>query len=215
MDRIIVKNESGAEIAVTDNGDETYTYVQPAGEVTIEVTFKLLSYKVVWTDGDGASYEKNFNYGEVITIPTNEFIEDTFRKTGYTLTGWQGYTEGMTMPAEGVTFTAVYSVNKYTVTYKVGEQVISTQTVEHGKDASAPQIPQKDGYDGKWDKDGKNITGDTVISAIYTEVTGADPNSPQTGDNSNLWLWFALLFVSGMGIFAITVYDRKRKTASK
>ncbi len=36
-------------------------------------------------------------------------------------------------------------------------------------------------------------------------------DSPQTGDNSNLWLWFAFLFVSGIGIFGITVYDRKRK----
>lgn len=38
---------------------------------------------------------------------------------------------------------------------------------------------------------------------------------PKTGDNSNLWLWFALLFLSSAGIFGITLYDRKRKAANK
>ena len=37
------------------------------------------------------------------------------------------------------------------------------------------------------------------------------PDSPQTGDNTNLHLWFALLFVSGGGIFGTTLYVRKRK----
>ena len=49
-------------------------------------------------------------------IPTNEFFEDTFRKVGYTLTGWEGYTEGMTMPAKPLTFVAQYKVNKYALT---------------------------------------------------------------------------------------------------
>ena len=36
-------------------------------------------------------------------------------------------------------------------------------------------------------------------------------NSPQTGDNSNILLWFAALFVSGVGIFGTTVFFRKKK----
>ena len=36
-------------------------------------------------------------------------------------------------------------------------------------------------------------------------------NSPQTGDNSNFLLWFAALFVSGVGIFGTTVFFRKKK----
>ena len=34
---------------------------------------------------------------------------------------------------------------------------------------------------------------------------------PATGDNSNIRIWFAVLFVSGMGIFGLSIYDRKRK----
>lgn len=40
VDKVVVKDEDGNEIPVTDNGDGTYSYVQPDGDVTIEVTFK-------------------------------------------------------------------------------------------------------------------------------------------------------------------------------
>ena len=39
------------------------------------------------------------------------------------------------------------------------------------------------------------------------------PKSPQTGDNSNVWQWFALLFVSG-GLMTVTgVYGKKKSSA--
>lgn len=40
VDKVVVKDEDGNEIPVTDNGDGTYSYVQPDGDVTITVTFK-------------------------------------------------------------------------------------------------------------------------------------------------------------------------------
>ena len=39
-----------------------------------------------------------------------------------------------------------------------------------------------------------------------------DVQSPQTGDNSMMWLWVALLFVSGFGVVTTTVYTKKRKS---
>ena len=38
-----------------------------------------------------------------------------------------------------------------------------------------------------------------------------DSDSPQTGDNSNMILWIALLFVSGGVVIGITVYSKKKK----
>lgn len=35
--------------------------------------------------------------------------------------------------------------------------------------------------------------------------------SPATGDNGKIWMWFALLFVSGGGLLGTTAYKRKRK----
>lgn len=37
-----------------------------------------------------------------------------------------------------------------------------------------------------------------------------DTKTPQTGDNSNMTLWFALLFVSCGGVIGTTVYGRKK-----
>ena len=42
-----------------------------------------------------------------------------------------------------------------------------------------------------------------------------NPDSPQTGDNSMMGLWIALLFVSGAGVVGTTVYGRKKKYSVK
>ena len=53
------------------------------------------------------------------------------------------------------------------------------------------------------DKDG------TKEIAKADTVTAKLPKSPQTGDNSNLMLWFALLFISGGACTALTVKRKK------
>ena len=45
-----------------------------------------------------------------------------------------------------------------------------------------------------------------------TPTEPADTKSPQTGDNSNMILWIALLFVSGGVLAGTTLYSRKRKS---
>ena len=75
---------------------------------------------------------------------------------------------------------------EYTVTYKADGEPISTETVGHGKDANLPSVPAKDGYVGKWDSDGKNITNDTTISVIYTEIPVVKPDEVKPEDKSDL-----------------------------
>ena len=41
----------------------------------------------------------------------------------------------------------------------------------------------------------------------------ADPDNPQTGDNTQLGLWIALLIVSNFGIVAITLFGKKKYSA--
>ncbi|MBQ3563442.1 MAG: sortase B protein-sorting domain-containing protein, partial [Clostridia bacterium] len=115
------------------------------------------------------------------------------------------------------TYTVTVMKN-YTVTYKADGVVVDTLTVGHGKDATPPAVPAKAGYTGKWDHDGKRITSDIVINAVYTENSASapsDPQSPQTGDNSHMMLWIALLLISGGALITLTVVDRKRRMASK
>lgn len=60
----------------------------------------------------------------------------------------------------------------------------------------------------------KDENGDNKCDVCSTAL-GTSADNPQTGDNSNIWIWFMLLFVSGTGIVGITVYDCKRKAASR
>ena len=74
------------------------------------------------------------------------------------------------------------------------------------------------------DKDGlKEITkAQTVTAKLPSDNNGSNnkpgnnaTTSPQTGDNRNLALWIALLFISGGAVTATTVYGRKKKRLTK
>ena len=56
---------------------------------------------------------------------------------------------------------------------------------------------------------------DDAKAALAELNKPTDTNSPQTGDNSNMFLWIALLFISGVAVITLTVVDRKRRTANK
>ncbi len=55
------------------------------------------------------------------------------------------------------------------------------------------------------------VTPTTPPSPQPPEPTPTDPGTPGTGDNSNLALWFILFAVSGMGLVALAVSDKKNK----
>ncbi len=46
------------------------------------------------------------------------------------------------------------------------------------------------------------------------DYTPSVPDNPQTGDNSNLEMWFVLMFISGGAVITLTVYDRKRRNVA-
>ena len=57
----------------------------------------------------------------------------------------------------------------------------------------------------------KEITKNDTVTAKLPD----DSKSPQTGDNSNLMLWIALLFISGGAVIGTTVVSKKRKHSAK
>ena len=75
------------------------------------------------------------------------------------------------------------------------------------------------GYGGKGSKHEECRVCGYKKAAVEIPATGTptepgkptDSDSPQTGDNSNMILWIALLFVSGGVVIGITVYSKKKK----
>lgn len=54
-------------------------------------------------------------------------------------------------------------------------------------------------------------TATTTFIVNAKAVVDNDTKSPQTGDNSHMALWIALLLVSGAGVIGTTVYGRKKR----
>lgn len=84
------------------------------------------------------------------------------------------------------TLYAQWKLDEYTVTYTADDQNISTEIVEYGKDASLPAIPAKEGFVGKWDHDGKNITENTTISVVYTAIPAINSDEVKPEDKTYL-----------------------------
>lgn len=55
------------------------------------------------------------------------------------------------------------------------------------------------------------VSGTTKPTNPTKPDGNTDVTSPKTGDNSNLALWFAVLFISCGGVIGVTVYSRRRK----
>ena len=102
--------------------------------------FEINTYTVTW-DVDGETTTDTFEYQEEIELPE----EPT--KTGYTFASWEGYTDGMKMPANDVTFTAQWTINAYDITWNIeGEGTYHTdKDVEYDTVITAP-TPVKEGY---------------------------------------------------------------------
>ena len=56
-----------------------------------------------------------------------------------------------------------------------------------------------------------NGTATTTFTVNAKAVVDNDTKSPQTGENSHMVLWIALLFVSGAGVIGTTVYGKKKR----
>ncbi len=209
----IMLTPDGAYTIPADNEPHTITVTDKAGNVTEYTITVYKIYTVTYVaDGKTVSTQK-IGYGKDAVVP------DIPEKVGYTQTVPVWDHDGMNITAD-TEIHAVYKINKYTVTYIADGKTVDTQIVEHGADAKAPQIPEKPGYTktaSSWDKDGKNITSDTTITAVYTKdkapVNPSD-QSPQTGDTSNRLLWLSLLITSSIAVISSFIYigyNRRRR----
>ena len=136
----------------------------PAKDVTVTGTFSKGTYKLTYMV-DGEVYKTvTYDYGATIkpeAAPTKE---------GYTFSGWNGIPA--TMPANDVTVTGTFTVNKYKLTYKVDDEVYKTYEVEYGTNITPEAEPTKEGYtfSGWSDIPSKMPAGDVVVVGFFTQV---------------------------------------------
>ena len=130
---------------------------------TVYVKWTINKYTVTFMDGkDVLATFTNVRHGDTVTAP------EVSEKYGKTFVGWDKKFDVVT---SDLTINAVYDVDTFTVTFKDGEKVLETQTVEYEAAATAPDIarlsPPEGMHFAKWDKDFSKVTENIVVSAVY------------------------------------------------
>ncbi len=151
-----VTGDYGTAVAApADPTKEGYTFTgwdknvpdtMPDADVTINATWEVNKYDVIWNVDGVTTIVKDVPYGETIKKAADP------EKIGYTFTGWTGYTDGMTMPARDAEFFAAFEAKEYTVTFDANQgawdngDTTRTVTAKYGEPLEAPVAPGRTGY---------------------------------------------------------------------
>lgn len=130
---------------------------------TVYVKWTINKYTVTFMDGEKVLKAfTNVTHGDTVTAP------EVPKKDGKTFKKWD---KDFSTVTSDLTINAVYDVNTFTVTFKDGEKVLETQTVEYEAAATAPDTarlsPPEGMHFAKWDKDFSKVTEDIEVSAVY------------------------------------------------
>lgn len=130
---------------------------------TVYVKWTINKYTVTFMDGEKVLKAfTNVPHGSAVTAP------EVPEKDGKTFSKWD---KDFSKVTSDLTINAVYDVDTFTVTFKDGEKVLETQTVEYEAAATAPDTarlsPPEGMHFAKWDKDFSKVTEDIEVSAVY------------------------------------------------
>ena len=130
---------------------------------TVYVKWTINKYTVTFMDGEKVlETYTNVPHGSAVTAP------EVPEKNGKTFSKWD---KDFSKVTSDLTINAVYDVDTFTVTFKDGDTVLSTQTVEYEAAATAPDTarlsPPEGMHFAKWDKDFSKVTEDIEVSAVY------------------------------------------------
>ena len=153
----ITQDYGTAITAPADPTREGYTFIgwdkaipstMPAENVTITAKWKVNQYTITFDSNGGNEIAPiTQDYGTAIAAPADPTRE------GYTFIGWDKAVPA-TMPAENMTVTAQWEINRYTVTFDTnGGSEIAPITQDYGTAITAPADPTREGYTFiGWDK---------------------------------------------------------------
>ena len=171
----------------TKAADAQYTYafkgwdaeiVAVTAAATYNATFSstVNKYTIVFKNGDEVLQSEDVEYGETPSYKGSTPIQPASAQYSYTFAGWDAEIVAVTGAA---TYTATFTstVNKYTITFKNGEEVLQSEDVEYGETpAYTGATPTKTAdaqytYTFKgWDAEIVAVTGAATYNATFTEV---------------------------------------------
>lgn len=117
--------------------------------ITLYAKWAANTYTITFDTAGGSEIAPIMqDYGTAITVPADPTRE------GYTFIGWDREIP-TTMPAENMTVTAQWKINRYTITFDTaGGSEIAPITQEYGTHITAPADPTREGYTFiGWDKE--------------------------------------------------------------
>ena len=158
----IVAPESPEKEGYTFNGWGEVAETVPAGDLTYEGSYSVNSYLLTYTVDGEIVRADSVAYGTTITLP------ETPAKEGHTFSGWDGVPE--TMPAKDLTISGTFVINKYLVTFKIGDEVIASYSLEYGAAIVIPEAPEKEGHTfNGWGEVAETVpAGDVTYEGTYT-----------------------------------------------
>ena len=136
--------------------------LMPAKDVEVTGSFTVNQYNVTFVVDGEVIAEYVVNYGETISLPETPY------KEGHTFSGWDGVPE--TMPAKDLTISGTFVINKYLVTFKIGDEVIASYSLEYGAAIVIPEAPEKEGHTfNGWGEVAETVlAGDVTYEGTYT-----------------------------------------------
>ena len=194
--------------------DKEIPETMPAENITVKAQWEINQYTIAFdTNGGSEIAPITQDYGTEITAPDNPTRE------GYTFIGWDRDIP-VTMPAENITVTAQWEINRYTITFDTaGGSEIAPITQDYGTNITAPADPTREGYTFiGWDME---IPTTMPAENITVTAQWKDSEKP-TGEikiNENSWkaflnnITFGLFFKDTQTVI-ITAADNSGETVT-
>lgn len=174
----------------------------------------------VWKDGKMVSHANSDGQRDnAFTVTESEWIsnadETVYTRTVTKVCDYCGYTEET--EANGYTVSYILNGGTGSDTVDYSEEIVAADA-----ETTVKAAPSRNGYTFTGWSDGKNtyhpsdrlpVTENTTLTAQWSSNStpeDTDPLPPQTGDNSNVSLWMALMLIS-CGGFAGTFMFKKKK----
>ncbi len=148
-------------------------YINVSRDLTVKAQYVPYEYDIILNSNGGSAVGPlHVGHGTIISslpVPTREGydFEGWYKDNGTFANKWS--MEIDLVPIGGTTLYAKWDLKTYTVTFKDYDGTeLKTETVGHGKSATAPPAPTREGYTfDRWDVEFTNVTSNLTVTATY------------------------------------------------